>query len=125
MRPGRGRCPSALKRRRVPVENGGEQGEGVLVLLLIPLTLASLSALLFLTETLERRSSAAMVRMSIRSPRSSFEDTETLVANELGRRLQAAGLGHRPVAAVARDASVPTEVVERVLAAEAVLSVDA
>lgn len=97
----------------------------MLALLLIPLTLASLSALLVLTEALERRSSAAMVRMAIRSPRRTPEDTETLVANELGRRLQAAGLGHRPVAAVAKDAHVPTEVVEAVLAAEVVLAADA
>ena len=97
----------------------------MLALLLIPLTLASLSALLVLTEALERRSSAAMVRMAIRSSRRTPEDTETLVAAELGRRLLAAGLGNRPVEAVAKDAHVPAEVVEAVLAAEAVLAVDA
>ena len=96
-----------------------------MVLLLIPLTLASLSALLVLTETLERRSSTAMVRMAIRSSRCSPEDTETLVALELGRRLHAAGLGHRPVAAVARDAHVPAVVVEKVLAADLAISTSA
>ncbi len=96
----------------------------MLTLLLIPLTLASMSALLILTETLERRSSAALVRMAIRSPRRTPEDTEMLVAAELGRRLQAAGLGRRPVAAVAHDAHVPTQVVEAVMAAGAGLAAE-
>lgn len=87
-----------------------------MVLLLIPLTLASLVALLFLTESLERRSSDALLRMAIRS-RSTPEATETLVANELARRLEAAGLGHRPVIDVAQDAHVAPAVVERVIAA--------
>ena len=97
----------------------------MLILLLIPLTLVSLSALLVLTETLERRSSTAMVRMAIRSSRSTLEDTETLVALELGRRLHAAGLGQRPVAAVARDAHVPAVVIEKVLAADLAMSTSA
>jgi type IV pilus biogenesis protein CpaD/CtpE len=87
------------------------------ILLLIPMTLASLAALLFLTDALERRSSDVLVRMAIKSPRSSFEATETLVAGELARRLEAAGLGQRPVAEVARDAHVAPAVVERVIAA--------
>ena len=70
-----------------------------MVLLLIPLTLASLAGLLVMTEALERRSSEAMVRMAIRSQRRDLEAVESLVAVELGRRLDAAGLGRRPARA--------------------------
>lgn len=89
-----------------------------MILLLIPLTLASLAGLLFFTEMLERRSSVAMVRMALRSPKSTPEATETLVAAELARRLEAAGLGQRPIAEVAEEADVPTEVAKAVLAEE-------
>ena len=89
-----------------------------MILLLIPLTLASLAGLLFFTEMLERRSSVAMVRMSLRSPKSTPEATETLVAAELARRLEAAGLGTRPLAEVAQEAEVSTEVAKAVLAEE-------
>ncbi len=88
-----------------------------MILLLIPATLASLAALLFFTEVLERRSSDVMVRLAIRSPRSTPEATESLVAAELARRLDAAGLGRRPVAEVAEAADIPEAVVHRVLAA--------
>lgn len=90
---------------------------GLVILLLIPVTIAALAALLFFTEALERRSSDAMVRMAIRSNRSTPEALETLVSAELARRLEAAGLGKRPVVEVARDANVASEVVERVVAA--------
>jgi len=90
----------------------------VVILLLIPLTLACLAGLLFLTEALERRSSDVMVRMALRSSRSSPEATERLVTAELSRRLHAAGLGRRPLAAVAIEAAVPTEVAKAVLVAE-------
>lgn len=67
----------------------------LLLLLLIPLSLASLAGLLFLTEALERRSSSALVRMAIRSPRSSPEAAERIVSAELSRRLRAAGYADR------------------------------
>lgn len=89
-----------------------------MILLLIPVTLASLAGLLFLTEALERRSSDVMLRMALRSSRSSPEATERLVTAEMSRRLQAAGLGRRPLAAVAAEAAVPTDVARAVLAAE-------
>lgn len=89
-----------------------------MILLLIPLTLASLAGLLFLTEMLERRSSVAMVRMALRSPKGTPEVTETLVAAELARRLETAGLGTRPLAEVAQEADVSTEVAKAVLAQE-------
>lgn len=89
-----------------------------MILLLIPLTLASLAGLLFFTEMLERRSSVAMVRMALRSPKSTPEATETLVAAELARRLEAAGLGRRPIADVAEDADVSPALAKAVLAQE-------
>lgn len=88
-----------------------------MLLLLIPVTIASLAGLLFFTEALERRSSDVLLRLAIRSARSSPEATETLVAAELARRLDAAGLGQRPVHEVAASAHVSPAVVERVLAA--------
>lgn len=90
----------------------------VWILLLIPLTLASLAALLFFTEALERRSSQAMIRMALRSATSTPEHTEALVTAELSRRLAAAGLGSRPLAEVAADAHVAPDVAKAVLAAE-------
>ena len=90
----------------------------MVILLLIPLTLACLAALLLLTEALERRSSDVMVRLALRSVRSSPEATERLVTEELSRRLHAAGLGRRSLAAVAVEAAVPTAVAKAVLAAE-------
>jgi hypothetical protein len=88
------------------------------ILLLIPLTLASLTGLLFLTEALERRSSDVMLRLAVRSSRSTPEATELLVTAELSRRLHAAGLGRRPLAAVAVEAEVSTEVAKAVLVAD-------
>lgn len=73
----------------------------MVILLLIPMTLASLAALLVLSESLERRSTGSMARMSMRSERRSLEADKSIVARELGRRLDAAGLGRRPVGAVA------------------------
>lgn len=95
------------------------EGNNLLViLLLIPGTLLSLAGLLFLTEALERRSSTVLVRMALRSTRSTPEATEQLVAAELSHRLQAAGLGRRPLEDVAAEAAVPTDVAKAVLAAE-------
>ena len=88
------------------------------ILLLIPGTLAALAGLLFLTEALDRRSSDVMVRMAVRSTRSTPEATERLVAAELAHRLEVAGLGRRPIEAVAAEAAVPTAVAKAVLAAE-------
>ena len=90
----------------------------MVILLLVPGTLAALAGLLFLTEALERRSSDVMVRMALRSSRSTPEATEQLVAGELSHRLQAAGLGRRPLEAVAAEAAVSTDVAKAVLAAE-------
>ena len=89
-----------------------------MILLLIPLTLASLTGLLFLTEALERRSSDVMLRLAVRSSRSTPEATELLATAELSRRLHAAGLGRRPLAAVAVEAAVSTEVAKAVLVAD-------
>lgn len=95
-----------------------EGNSDIVILLLIPLTLAALAGLLFFTEALERRSSNAMVRMSLRSPKSTPEATESLVAAELAGRLEAAGLGRRPIAEVAEVAHVAPEVAKAVLANE-------
>lgn len=70
-----------------------------MILLIIPVALTALAALLFVTEALERRSSDAFVRMALRSRRTP-EATEVVVAAELARRLEAAGLGHRPALAL-------------------------
>jgi hypothetical protein len=67
-------------------------------LLLIPVVLAFLAGLLFLSESLEQRSSDAMLRMAMRSSRTTPEATELIFATELARRLELAGLGRRPVA---------------------------
>lgn len=90
----------------------------MVILLLIPLTLASLAGLLLLTDALERRSFDVLVRMSLRSSKSTPEATEQLVTVELARRLHAAGLGRRPLAAVAMEAAVSTEVAKAVLVTE-------
>ena len=89
-----------------------------MILLLIPLTLACLAGLLLLTEALERRSSDVMVRLALRSVRSTPEETERIVTQEAARRLHLAGLGRRPLAAVAVEAAVPTAVAKAVLVAE-------
>lgn len=65
------------------------------LLLLIPLTLVGLTGLLFLTELLDRRSSNALMRMAVRSPRSSPEVAEQVVSLESARRLRAAGMADR------------------------------
>jgi hypothetical protein len=67
-----------------------------MILLLIPVALVSLAGLLFLSESLERRSSDAMLRMAMRSSRTSPEATELLFATELAHRLEMAGLSRRP-----------------------------
>lgn len=64
-----------------------------MILLLIPVVLGSLAGLLFLSESLERRSSDAMLRMVMRSPRTSLEATEMIFATELAHRIELAGLG--------------------------------
>ena len=66
-------------------------------LLLVPLVLVSLAGLLFLSESLERWSSNAMLRMTMRSPQASLEATEMIFATELARRLEVAGLGRRRI----------------------------
>lgn len=68
-----------------------------MILLLIPVVLLSLAGLLFLSESLERRSSDALLRMAMRSPRASLEATEMIFATELAHRLELAGLGRRRV----------------------------
>ena len=65
-------------------------------LLLIPVVLVSLAGLLLLSESLERRSSDVMLRMAMRSSRTSPEATEVIFATELARRLEVAGLSRRP-----------------------------
>jgi hypothetical protein len=67
-----------------------------MILLVIPVALVSLAGLLFLTESLERRSSDVMLRMAMRSSRTSPEATERLFATELAHRLELAGLARRP-----------------------------
>ena len=65
-----------------------------MLLLTVPLALLSVAALLVLASYLEQHRARTLVRMTVRS-NASPEETESLIADELGPVLAAAGLTDR------------------------------
>lgn len=66
--------------------------QAVVMLMAVPLALMTMAGLLFLASHLERQRMSALVRMTVRSRRTSPETAEAVIASELAPLLRRNGL---------------------------------